>query len=528
MKTILQKLTSHPVFPDDDARTRTAVILSSIIINVSIILIIAALASVVFFARPLASLAIVAVMAVLVVLTRIMMMKGHPRYASVLLLSGVWVVITALVLFAGGMRSIDAVYFMVITVFAGLLLGTRGAVFYALLSAAAGAVMMVLEMNAVPLPAHFPVPPWAGWINLCLALHLIGSSLALAQKTITGALSEAKQELEVRMRTEEALRKSEARANALLGTIPDIMFHLDREGRVLDYRADKKDLYTGPGVEILGEPLGEFLSPELVERMNEAIGKTLETGEIQVFEYDLDMPGKGIRYFESRMMKCGDDEVMALIRDVTGRRLSEQRVRESLREKEVLLKEIHHRVKNNMQVISSLIALQGEQPGGAEHREVFNDIRNRVRTMALVHETLYRSENLARINLREYISSLKEHIGSSYMTGGEGVSITSRAEEISIDIDRAIPVGLIINELLTNALKYAFPAGRKGEIILECVKEGDKIRLTVSDNGVGLPPGIDLSRSDTLGLRIVNALATQLAGTITLTRGGGTAVTVVF
>ena len=456
------------------------------------------------------------------------MMKGHPRYASVLFLSGLWLVISALVLFAGGMRSIDAVYFLVVTVFAGLLLGTRGAVVYALLSAASGGVMMVLEMNAVALPAHFPVPPWAGWINLCLALHLIGSSLALAQKSITGALAEARKELEVRIRAEEALKKSEARANALLGTIPDIIFNLDRGGRILDYRADKKELYTGPNVEILGEPVGKYLTPELVERIDDAIGKTLETGGIQVFEYDLEMPGKGLRFYESRMMKSGDGEVMAIIRDVTERRLSERQVRESLREKEVLLKEIHHRVKNNMQVISSLIALQGEQPGGAEHREVFNDIKNRVRTMALVHETLYRSENLAMIRLRDYIGSLRGHIESSYLVGGEGVTITGRVDDISIDIDRAIPVGLIINELLTNALKYAFPGGRKGEIVLECVKEGDKIRLSVSDNGVGLPPGIDLSRSDTLGLKIVNALATQLAGTITVVREGGTAVAVVF
>ena len=159
-------------------------------------------------------------------------------------------------------------------------------------------------------------------------------------------------------------------------------------------------------------------------------------------------PVKGLRFYESRMMKSGDLEVMAIIRDVTEHRLSERQVRESLREKEVLLKEIHHRVKNNMQVISSLIALQGEQPGGAEHREVFNDIKNRVRTMALVHETLYRSENLAMISLRDYIGSLRGHIEGSYLVGGEGVTITGRVDDISIDIDRAIPVGLIINELL--------------------------------------------------------------------------------
>ncbi len=528
MPSILRKIITHPVFPLDEERTRTSAILNSILKNISVMLVMAAFASAFFFARPEASLAIVGGVAMMVVLSKWIMHTGHVRTASVVLLVGLWLLTTALIFFAGGMRSVDAVYYIAITVLAGILLGSRGSVLSAILSAAAGAAMVLMEIRGVALPVHFPVPPWAGWINLCLALHLAGSSLILAQRLISDSLSEAHEELAARIATEVALRKSEERANAFLDAIPDIMFTLDQNGTVLGYQADPADLYTDPGVRIVGERLETLLPTAIAEQTFGIITRALETEEIQTFEYELDIPQKGTRNFESRMVKCGDGEVLALMRDITERKRREEEVRESLREKEVLLREIHHRVKNNLQVILSLISLQSMQSDSERQRGVFDDIKNRIRAMSLAHETLYKSDNLAHINLGSYLSSLTEHLKNTYFPVGGPVEILYEVQDVFIDIDRAIPVGLIVNELLTNAIKYAFKDGRSGTIRIECARQDELFRLAVSDNGIGLPAGVDPLKTETLGLRIVNALATQLRGRISVSGNGGTSIEIVF
>lgn len=210
------------------------------------------------------------------------------------------------------------------------------------------------------------------------------------------------------------------------------------------------------------------------------------------------------------------------------RHAMEESLRTSLREKEAMLKEIHHRVKNNLQVISSLLNLQAERLADADSRAVFLESQNRVRAMALVHETLYGSESLAQIELPRYLERLCDSLVQTY-PGSDRITIHHHVAAISLDLDRALPVGLIVSELVSNALKYAFPPPRRGRIeVVADVAEDEYIVLKVSDNGVGLPDNFQLEQSQSLGLYLVRLLAQQLRGVLTIDPGDGTTFTLRF
>jgi PAS domain S-box-containing protein len=201
--------------------------------------------------------------------------------------------------------------------------------------------------------------------------------------------------------------------------------------------------------------------------------------------------------------------------DITDRKRSDERIRASLKEKEVLLKEIHHRVKNNLQVISSLLNLQATQIRDKETAQVFRDSQSRVKAMSLVHERLYQSSDLARIDFAGYVQDVTHHLLRSYQSGPRGVRLKVDVDPVSLNIDTAIPCALIINELVSNALKYAFPNGRDGEIRIRMNQIGtDDLNLSISDNGIGFPAGISWEHTDSLGLQLVRSLTDQLNGSI--------------
>ena len=214
--------------------------------------------------------------------------------------------------------------------------------------------------------------------------------------------------------------------------------------------------------------------------------------------------------------------------DITERKQAEEQIKSSLQEKEVLLHEIHHRVKNNMQVISSLLNLQEREIGDERLNEIFENCRNRISAMALVHDNLYRSNDLANINFSEYISSLASTLFQTYRTTGR-IALKMDLEDISLSIDSAIPCGLILNELISNSLKHAFPGDREGEIRIDlCSDSDDNITLIVSNNGVEFPADLDFRNTESLGLQLVNILTQQLDGTIELDRSSGTAFKIRF
>jgi PAS domain S-box-containing protein len=207
---------------------------------------------------------------------------------------------------------------------------------------------------------------------------------------------------------------------------------------------------------------------------------------------------------------------------------SERQLRASLREKDVLLREAHHRVKNNLQVISSMLHLQSRYVADEAARDALRESRGRVRTIALVHEELYRSSDMGSIDLGAYLQSLVRGIVAAYDASVRGIAVEVPSASARVGVDTAMHCGLVVHELVTNAFKHAFPGGRRGRITIALRREGDDHVLSVTDDGVGFPDGLDVRATQTLGLQLVRSLAEQLGGSVTMTRGAGTAVAVRF
>jgi two-component sensor histidine kinase/CheY-like chemotaxis protein len=213
----------------------------------------------------------------------------------------------------------------------------------------------------------------------------------------------------------------------------------------------------------------------------------------------------------------------ALQTEIAERKQAEEQIKASLKEKEVLLKEIHHRVKNNLQIISSLLKLQARSIKDIQTLEIFNESQSRIRTMALIHESLYQSNDLSKINFAEYLRKLAANLFRSYEITSSGIKQIINVNDVFLEIDVAVPCGLIINELVSNSLKYAFPSGNKGEIKIELYSDKNRhFTLIVSDNGIGLPKDLDLQKTKTLGLQLVNNLVDQLEGSCEVDSNGGT------
>jgi PAS domain S-box-containing protein len=220
---------------------------------------------------------------------------------------------------------------------------------------------------------------------------------------------------------------------------------------------------------------------------------------------------------------------VCIVRDITEQVEAEEQIKGSLREKEVLLQEIHHRVKNNMQVISSLIALQAGYTDDDRVHQMFRESQSRIRSMALVHELLYRSRDLARIDFAKYIRELTANLMRSYPNSQGRIQLEVNAESLFLDIDTAIPCGLIINELVSNAFKHAFPNSRGGRIQVEFGASGPNQRtLIVRDDGVGFPQNLNVYKTETLGLQLVTSLTAQLNATIGMHQSAGTSFEIRF
>ncbi|MEE8624961.1 MAG: histidine kinase dimerization/phosphoacceptor domain -containing protein, partial [Acidiferrobacterales bacterium] len=245
----------------------------------------------------------------------------------------------------------------------------------------------------------------------------------------------------------------------------------------------------------------------------------------------------GLLGFDSvRVEKKWPEDIIALLKIVgemfvnaLERKWADGQLKASLKEKELLLKEVHHRVKNNLQIMSSLLNLQSGYINDKQTLEMFKESQNRVKSMALIHEKLYESEGLTGIDFAEYIRNLTAYLFRLYEVNAKAISLKIDAEKVFLDVSTAISCGLILTELLSNALKYAFPAGREGEIFIDLRSHSnERIKLSVSDNGIGLPKDLDFRNTDSLGLQLVCALTDQLRGTIELERSAGTAFVITF
>jgi len=227
--------------------------------------------------------------------------------------------------------------------------------------------------------------------------------------------------------------------------------------------------------------------------------------------------------------RTGKTVVLGNARDITERKQAEEKIKASLKEKDVMLREIHHRVKNNMQIISSLLRLQSRNVKDETALDMFKVSQNRIRSMAFIHEALYQSEDLAMIDFSNYIKRLITHLFSVYGTETKVPNLRLNVKDVYLDINRAIPCGLIINELVSNSLKHAFPDSRKGEITVEMRSDKkEKYTLIVKDTGIGMPKELNIHKTETLGMQLVNDLTEQIDGTIELNRIGGTTFSIMF
>jgi len=213
-----------------------------------------------------------------------------------------------------------------------------------------------------------------------------------------------------------------------------------------------------------------------------------------------------------------------LIKEILERRYIESELKQSLKEKNVLFKEIHHRVKNNLQIISSLLNLQSRQIRDKDALSSFNESKNRIRSIATLHEELYRSKDLSNIDFTAYMRNITNYLLHSYGASSGYINFVMKAESIYLDLNTAIPCGLIVNELVSNAIIHGFPRSNqdqthpRGEIRIDFTKDGNKYCLSVSNNGIRMPEDLDMNNSSTLGLELVSSLSRQLGGKISLSR----------
>ena len=313
----------------------------------------------------------------------------------------------------------------------------------------------------------------------------------------------------------------EAKFKGLLESAPDGIVVVDSEGRIIIVNSQTEKLFDYNREELLGHAI-EILVPERfrkdhVPTRNNYIrnpntrpmgaGRALTGRRKDGSEFPVEIS-------LSPLKLEGQTLVTSIIRDITDRRQIEEQMKASLREKEALLKEIHHRVKNNLQVTSSLLRLQSSYIEDPSSKELFAESQNRIRSMALVHEKLYQSKELSRINFPEYIESLSGLLFRSFGVDPEQIQLQVLGKDIFLSVETAVPCGLMINELVSNCLKHAFPNNQKGAITVTITKEmnADVFYLEVADNGVGLPPNLDIEKTESLGLQLVRTLTKQLNG----------------
>ena len=348
-------------------------------------------------------------------------------------------------------------------------------------------------------------------------------------------LSVFTRDITLQRRVEEAIRESEERFRSLFENMLEgfafcRMFY--EEGRPYDfeYLQVNKAFEKITGLkDVIGRNVSEIMptiretNPELFE----IYGRVALTGEIEKFESYV--PALDI-WFLISVYSPAKEFFIAIFEDITERKIAEETIRASLKEKEVLLRELYHRTKNNMQVVSSLIGLKSASINDEHMRTILHEMKNRIQTIALVHQKLYQSQNLSRVDLKEYITDLVNLLISSYASEQDKITLTLNLENINVLIDTAVPCGLIINELISNSFKHAFPEGREGNICVQLKKlEGDTIELIISDNGIGIPDGYDLKKRDTLGMQLFYNIATeQLLGDVNVESNQGLSFTIHF
>lgn len=348
---------------------------------------------------------------------------------------------------------------------------------------------------------------------------------------ITGIAVFSRDITEQKQNEEEILNK-QSRLSAIINNTHDIILSIDKNYNIIEFnevlrgivkKAFKKELR--PGMSVF-----ETLAPDYHQEMRDIYERVFKGESVSsVGQYG---QGDNKMFLETHYNPIKTAQKITGIaifsRDISAQKKSEDDILKSLKEKEVLLKEVHHRVKNNLQVISSILNLQTAYLKDRSTINLLKECQNRIKTMAFIHESLYQNKDFSQINFSEYIVTLVKNLFYSFEANQQKIRTNFAIDTIFLNLDLSIPCGLIINELVSNALKYAFDDGREGAIFITLKKHEGKIKMVVSDNGRGIPEHVNFRNTETLGLQLVSTLTEQINGTITMNRNKGTTFEIIF
>lgn len=338
-------------------------------------------------------------------------------------------------------------------------------------------------------------------------------------------------------KAEEQIRLQAAKLSAVFESSSHMIWTMDREYRMLSFNTnqakwlrDNYDIkpYVGmplaSGAMVMSEELNDFWKAKVDQAFQ---------GEAIKFE-TVHENKRGLQQWREVFLNPIKDEndntieISCIAHDITDQKMADENIRQSLKEKEVLLKEVHHRVKNNLQVISSILNLQSSYVKDKKSLDLLLESQNRIKSMAFVHESLYQTKDFSNINFSTYVENICSNLVHSYSNPDNPPELKMDLDNIQLNLDTAIPCGLIINELISNALKYAFKGVAKGRLGVQVKKTGEKLRMVIEDNGKGLPADIDFRNTDSLGLQLVVTLVDQINGKIALETKKGTKFTIEF
>lgn len=353
--------------------------------------------------------------------------------------------------------------------------------------------------------------------------------------TIKRAVEEV-EEKNKRELAEKKLKANEVLFRQFAENIKEVFWRFSPDGNDVIYTSPAYEEIWGLPISGLDEnPLAwyESILPEDKLKLNDFFSMAKANIASLEFEFRIQRPDKTIRTILSRasLLKENGQGIVGIIAiavDITLRAEFRDKLQSSLEEKEAMLKEIYHRVKNNLQVVSSLLYMQAKSIPDPTSRDLFLESSARVKSMALVHEMLYQSGNLACIEMHNYLQNLTKYLVEIYHVNISRIKLFIKSETVSLGIDEAIPCSLIVNELISNAYKHAFPDEKPGQIQVRIERIKKNILLQVSDNGIGFPSQVDFNNTSTLGIQLVHALTKQLGGDIQLDTAHGTTFTLVF